>query len=204
MILSINQRYFKNFLEIFYKFIYSPKIAIFATMKLVLLGYMGSGKSLLGEEIARALGSTCIDLDSEIEKREGMGVADIFLHKSEIHFRKTEAVVLEDLLGRENNLVIATGGGTPCYGTIMQDLQQNEEVITVYLKCSIDTLTTRLFDEKSKRPLIAHLETKELLNDFIRKHLFERSYYYNQASIVINCDEQNSDEIVQNLVMKLF
>lgn len=173
-------------------------------MKLVLLGYMGSGKSALGVHIANTLNASFVDLDAEIEKREEMSISQLFEEKNEIYFRKKEGEVLHDLLGQNNNLVIATGGGTPCYGTIMHDLRNNKEVISVYLKCSIDTLTTRLFVEKSQRPLIAHVETEELLNDFIRKHLFERSFYYNQAHIVMNCDGKTIDEIVQKLVLQLF
>jgi len=173
-------------------------------MKLVLLGYMGSGKSSVGTLLSEALQFQFTDLDHYIEMAEGMSISQLFQQKGEIYFRRNEATALAKIISEENKMVVATGGGTPCYGTIMADLLPNEDVVTVYLKSSLETLTRRLFAEKSKRPLIAHLETEDLLNDFIRKHLFERSFYYNQASIVLACDGLTPEAIVEKLILKLF
>ncbi len=173
-------------------------------MKIVLIGYMGSGKSVIGKAISDKLKYLFKDLDSEIEKNEKKNIAAIFSEKGEIYFRKQENAVLRSLLSKKDNMVVATGGGTPCYGTIMEYLTETENVVTVYLKASLVTLTERLFSEKEKRPLISHLDTKESLQDFIRKHLFERSYIYNQADIIVSVDEKKVDEIVEELVLKLF
>ena len=173
-------------------------------MKIVLLGYMGSGKSTVGASLANALSFQFKDLDHYIEQAEGSSITELFKEKGEIYFRKKEGAYLSQLLSVSQKLVLATGGGTPCYGTIATDLKNDPNVVTVYLKHSLDQLTTRLYAEKSTRPLIAHLETEELLNDFIRKHLFERSFYYNQASIVLDCDGQTPDQIVEKILLELF
>ena len=173
-------------------------------MQLVLLGYMGSGKSSVGRLLSKSLQFGFKDLDSCIETAEGITISEIFENKGEIYFRKKEAIVLNKVLSEKNKLVLSTGGGTPCYGTIMHDLLARENVITIYLKNSLETLTHRLFEERNERPLIAYLETKELLKDFIRKHLFERSFYYNQAALILKCDGLSQEEIVEKLILKLF
>lgn len=173
-------------------------------MKLVLLGYMGSGKSSVGKLLAETLQFEFTDLDHYIEMSENRSISNLFQEKGEIYFRRKEATALAKIVSEKNKMVIATGGGTPCYGTIMADLLANEDVVTIYLKNSLETLTERLYAEKSERPLIAHLETEFLLNDFIRKHLFERSFYYNQASIILPCDGLTPQAIVEQLILKLF
>lgn len=164
---------------------------------------MGSGKSAIGRELSEVTSSTFIDLDDFIEQKEGKSISELFHQKGEIYFRKKEAEYLNELLGLQPNLVLATGGGTPCYGNIMKDLLKCSDAVTVYLNCSVSTLTDRLWLEREQRPLIQHLQTKELLNDFIRKHLFERSFYYNQASIKVLCDGLSVEEILEQIVLKL-
>ncbi|MDC8006387.1 shikimate kinase [Aureisphaera galaxeae] len=173
-------------------------------MKIVLIGYMGSGKSSIGRRLSEVVGNDFIDLDVEIETSEGTSISEIFQKKGEIYFRKKEAQVLQEVIAREQPAIIASGGGTPCYGRVMDDLLENPNVITVYLKCSVDTLTERLFPEREHRPVIAHLQTEELLNDFIRKHLFERSFYYSRASHIITCDGIDEKEVVEKILFALF
>ncbi len=174
------------------------------SMKIVLLGYMGSGKSSVGENLATVLKADFLDLDFLIESAENDTINNIFSKKGEIYFRKKENTILKTTLKGRDNFVLATGGGTPCYGNIIDFLKNEDNILTIYLKCSLETLTKRLFEEKTKRPLISHLTEKEQLNDFIRKHLFERSFYYTQADITINCDDATIDEIVQKIILKLF
>jgi shikimate kinase len=173
-------------------------------MQLVLLGYMGSGKSSVGKLLSEILQYDFTDLDTCVESSEDSVITDIFKDKDEIYFRRKEASILKDLLSKKNKLVIATGGGTPCYGTIMDDLLAEENVITIYLKYNLETLTNRLFKERTDRPLIAHLDTENVLNDFIRKHLFERSFYYQRATIILECDTLSVKEIVEKIIFKLF
>jgi len=166
-------------------------------MVIVLIGYMGSGKSVVGRQLALSLGFEFKDLDTVIEIEEGKTITQLFSEKGEIYFRKKERMVLESIIGSKKNIVLATGGGTPCFGDTIQLLVYKENVITIYLKTSIATLTNRLFPEITKRPLLSHIETKEVLHDFISKHLFERSYYYNQALLKLDTNDKSIDDIVK-------
>lgn len=173
-------------------------------MKLVLIGYMGSGKSTVGMELAIVLGYKFFDLDSHIEFLEDKPISEIFKEKGEIYFRKLENKVLKDLVSSENNVIISTGGGTPCYGNTMEFLSSEEETVTVFLKTSLTVLVDRLFMERANRPLIAHIDDRVTLIDFISKHLFERSFYYNQAKLNIDTDNSSIERIVEKIVSKLF
>lgn len=174
------------------------------SLKIVLFGYMGSGKSSVGGELASVIQYTFEDLDTEIEKREGCSIPELFQTKGEIYFRKKENALIKQLVNSEEKLVIATGGGTPCYGDTLAFLLKQDHVIIVYLKASLDTLTHRLFDEKLKRPLLSHLESENEMKDFVRKHLFERAHFYNQATFVIDTDHASVSEIIEKIVVKLF
>lgn len=165
---------------------------------------MGSGKSSIGKQLASILGFKYFDLDSYIELKEAKTVSELFLTKGEIYFRKVERLYLEEVLLENKNFVLSTGGGTPCYGNTMQYITTFEGSTTVYLQTSLEVLTQRLMQEKDKRPIISHIETQEVLNDFIRKHLFERSFYYNQASVKIKTDGKKVSNIVDSIIETLF
>lgn len=165
---------------------------------------MGSGKSAVGKKLAEILGYGYIDLDDYIQQKEGKTISEIFKSKGEIYFRKIESKCLSEVIVANNNSVISLGGGTPCYGHNMDLIKKTKNVSSVYLKASIPSLSERLFKEKHNRPLISHIENKELLNEFIGKHLFERSSYYSQSDITINTDHKSVDEVVESIVLKLF
>ncbi len=173
-------------------------------MKVILMGYMGSGKSSVGKKLAETLGFPFKDLDAEIEQTEGMSISHLFSNKGEIYFRKRENAVLKELLSKKGDFVLSTGGGTPCYADSLEYMLKQQDTVSVYLKSSINTLSKRLFSEKSKRPVLAHLQTENDLLDFVRKHLFERSHYYAQADITINVDDISVKEAVEKILLKLF
>jgi shikimate kinase len=165
--------------------------------KVVLMGYMGSGKSIIAKKLANNLKIPCLELDKLIEEKSKMTIETIFLKKGELFFRKLEhELFLENMLS-DKNFVLSTGGGTPCYYN-HHELLKNSNSDTIYLKASVDTLFDRLIKESSKRPLIASL-SKEELKEFIAKHLFERSYYYSQAKYIINVDSKTIDEVVTEI-----
>jgi shikimate kinase len=172
-------------------------------MTIILIGYMGSGKSTIGQNLSKILNFEFLDLDAYIQIKEGQSIPELFKTKGEIYFRKIESQYLGEVLYKENT-VISLGGGTPCYGDNMQKIKHNTNAKSVYLKATIFNLTERLFNEKDVRPLIAHLKTKEELAEFIGKHLFERSAYYYQSDITITVDEKFVSEITQEIVMELF
>jgi len=165
---------------------------------------MGSGKSAVGMELAAALGYKFIDLDHHIEFFEDKSISEIFKERGEIYFRKLENRILKELVSTESNVLISTGGGTSCYGNTMDFLTSQEETVTIYLKASLTVLADRLFTERADRPLIAHINDKAVLIDFIRKHLFERSFYYNQAKLNINTENASVERIVEKIMSNLF
>lgn len=172
-------------------------------MKLFLTGYMGSGKSYIGKILAQELSISFIDLDEQIVKLQGKEIPDIFREKGEIFFRKLETEVLKDILENKNSLVVALGGGTPCYGNNLDLIKNDTQSRIIYLKASVNFLTERLYAEKDSRPVISHLDQKEDLEDFIRKHLFERSYYYLQANQIINVEDKTPGLIVEEIMRDL-
>lgn len=172
-------------------------------MKIFLLGYMGSGKSYIGKRLSDKLGYDFLDMDNQIEEKEGKSISEIFDKKGEVYFRKLERRTLEELIQREDPAVVSLGGGTPCYGDNMELIKNASDITSFYLKLNITNLTDRLDKEKEHRPMISHLEDKEKLEEFIRKHLFERGFYYNQSDHVISCDEKSADEIIAEISEKL-
>ncbi|GAA4318872.1 shikimate kinase [Pontixanthobacter gangjinensis] len=172
-------------------------------MKIFLIGYMGSGKSHIGKRLAERIEQEFIDFDEEIEKMENSRISEIFRQKGEIYFRKLERKVLERMLKLDQQAVISLGGGTPCYGDNMELIKNSDDVVSFYLKLNVQTLTERLQAEKEHRPVISHLENEEKLEEFIRKHLFERGFYYNQSDHIINCDSKISEEIIEMIQQKL-
>jgi shikimate kinase len=172
-------------------------------MIIVLLGYMASGKSTIGKNLANILDYSFQDLDDFIEKSENLTVKDIFSSKGEIYFRKLESQALETLLKNNESLVLALGGGTPCYGNNLE-LLKRDNVVSVYLKSSIPTIVSRIEKEVSKRPLVAHLDNQDDLVEFIGKHLFERSQYYNKADFIVSTDNKSQKEISEAIISELF
>lgn len=169
-------------------------------MKIVLLGYMGSGKSTLAQLLAENLKLDVIDLDAYIVEREGMSISDLFENKGEIYFRLQESKYLKEILGHENDLILSLGGGTPCYADNMEVIKNRS--LSFYLKASIDTLCTRLRNEKAQRPLIASLK-EDQLKEFIAKHLFERRSFYEQASSTITIDGKTVEELLEEVLQVL-
>jgi len=173
-------------------------------MNIVLFGYMASGKTLIGKVLAKKLGYKFIDLDDYIVEKERMIINDIFKSKTEIYFRKAESFYLSEVIINNDKLVLSLGGGTPCYGNNMNLLLNSKNTKTIYLKATIKTLVKRLTNEKSKRPLISHLESENMLTEFVGKHMFERSHYYNQANLTVFTDNKTKQEIVETIILNLF
>ncbi len=168
-------------------------------MKIILLGYMASGKSTIANKLAKSLSLQSIDLDDFIEENEGCSIKTIFRDKGEIYFRNKENSYLKELAKNNEEFVLASGGGTPCYTNNIDLITENG--ISVYLKASIQTLFDRLVLEKSQRPLISEL-SDEKLKEFIAKHLFERTPFYEKALYTIVIDGKTTDEIA-NEILKL-
>lgn len=177
-------------------------VQILYSMNIVLLGYMGCGKSTIGRRLAERLKLRFFDLDELIEEQEGQQISEIFVSKGELYFRKTEAEVLRSFVAENDNFVLALGGGTPCYANNM-DFLLEQHLKTVYLKAQLKTLVERLRDQKEQRPLISSFDESEL-TEFIAKHLFERRFYYEKAGIHYSVEAQGIEQSVTALEQQLF
>ena len=167
-------------------------------MKIVLIGYMASGKSTIGKILAKKLNLSFIDLDDYISEAEQMSIPEIFSKKGEIYFRKIETKYLLEVLEKEEEFILSLGGGTPCYGNNMENIL-NSGTTSFYLKASIPTITQRIRNAKTKRPLVAHLSNEEL-PEFIGKHLFERQFYYLQSNHIITVDGKQKYEVADTIL----
>ncbi len=172
-------------------------------MIVVLMGYMGSGKSTIGKELATVLNYSFLDLDDYLVEKEKASISEIFKTNGEIYFRKKETAYLKELISSSENLVLALGGGTPCYGKNIDVLTSHLNVALFYLKLSIPLLAERLFKEREKRPLISHLISEDQLLEFIGKHIFERVHYYNQAQYTISTDNKSQQAVLEDILMHL-
>ena len=165
--------------------------------KIIILGYMGSGKTTIAKLLSKKINLKVLDLDKIIEERLDLSVKTIFETKGEIYFRKLEHQIFSELMSNNENMILSLGGGTPCYAE-NHLLLNGEGVTSIYLKASIETLYERLSIAKSKRPLLSEME-KEEMKEFIAKHLFDRSFYYNQATIKLSVDGKDTVAIVKEL-----
>ena len=182
---------------------YSFNNQFVSIMIVVLMGYMGSGKSTIGKKLATVLNYNFLDLDDYLINKEEASISEIFKTKGEIYFRKKETEYLKKLISSSENLVLALGGGTPCYGENIDVLTSHLKVALFYLKLSIPLLAERLFKEREKRPLINHLNSEDELLEFIGKHLFERVHYYNQAKYTISTDNKPQQAVVECILTHL-
>lgn len=151
------------------------------TSRIFLVGFMGSGKSTIGKLLAQALGYRFIDLDTHIESFKKKTISEIFSLYGEHGFRKIEQEALKSLSSVQE-IVVASGGGTPCFYDNMEWMKTSGTVI--FLDCSIPSLFERLKSEQAHRPLIKDF-APPALEQFISKKLAERRPFYAQASIQV-------------------
>lgn len=170
-------------------------------MIISLVGYMGSGKSHISKILSEKINFKLIDLDKEISRRNKLTIPEIFEKKGEIYFRKLERETLEEILASEENVILSLGGGTPVYYNNMEIINLNSK--SFFLRASIGTLTERISKQKDKRPLIAKISDEDL-PEFIAKHLFERNEYYGKAQFSINTDNKTPEEIMNEIIEKLY
>lgn len=150
--------------------------------RIILIGFMGAGKTTIGRQLALALGLQFYDLDWYIEMRYHKKVSEIFAEEGEEHFRDLERRMLHEVAEFED-VVISCGGGTPCFGDNMQYMNQQAE--TVYLKLEPEVLAMHLAMGRTVRPLILNKTGDELLS-YIKETLKAREPFYNQARHIVD------------------
>ena len=145
--------------------------------RIILIGYMGSGKTTVGKALSKETGMMFYDLDWYIESRMRKTVSQIFAERGEEGFRQIEYNMLHEVAGFED-VIISCGGGTPCFFDNMDYLNQQGDV--VYLKATPETLYKHLMMAKVERPLLKNKSPEELIA-YITEHLKERSPFYEKA-----------------------
>jgi len=167
-------------------------------MRIYLVGYMASGKTWLGQELALANGLEFVDIDDLFENRYRITISDFFDKYGEELFRKLEHEILEGTL-EFDNVVIATGGGTPCFYNNMDSILSFGK--SVYLRMDLTELINRIQTIKKKRPLLMNLESSGL-KDFVRDQLQEREQFYLKADWVFDGPDYPVEEISRILGLK--
>lgn len=148
--------------------------------RIILIGYMGVGKTTIGRCLAKRFNLQFFDLDEYIQNRYHKTIPDIFTKEGEDGFRKIEQRMLHEVCEFEN-VLIACGGGAPCFFDNIDYM--NRQGVTVYLQTSPDILYKHLAMCKNPRPLLAGKSEVDLL-DFITKNLREREPYYTKARCI--------------------
>lgn len=166
--------------------------------RIILIGYMGAGKTTIGKALAKDLGLMFYDLDWYIESRMRKTVAQIFKERGEEGFREIERNMLHEVAEFEN-VVISCGGGTPCFFDNMEYM--NLQGQTLYLQASPEVLAAHLRMGKSVRPLIAGKTDEELMT-FIKESLEKRDPFYTKAKYILNVDLMENYEKIKVSVDK--
>jgi len=166
---------------------------------LILMGYMGCGKSALGPLISSKTSLPFIDLDKYIEVGEKSSISNIFNDYGEIYFRKKERFYLEQVFLEKSSFIISLGGGTPCYFDNIDFINLKEDAVSIFLKTSPKELAFRLYKDKMHRPMISHLQSKQEIEVYVAKHLFERLPFYMKAKETINTDNKSIESIIEEI-----
>lgn len=167
--------------------------------RIILVGYMGSGKTTVGKALSKDTGMMFYDLDWYIESRMRKSVSQIFAERGEEGFRKIEYNMLHEVAEFEN-VIISCGGGTPCFFDNMDYLNQQGDV--VYLKANPDTLHKHLLMAKVERPLLKGKSTEELIA-YITEHLKEREPFYSKARYTLDVNVLDDYDKIKTSVASL-
>ena len=160
--------------------------------RIILIGYMGSGKTTVGKALSKETGMMFYDLDWYIESRMRKTVSQIFAERGEEGFRQIEHNMLHEVAEFED-VIISCGGGTPCFFDNMDYLNQQGDV--VYLKATPETLYKHLLMAKVERPLLKDKTPEELIA-YITEHLKEREPFYGKARHILDVNVlDNYDKI---------
>ena len=167
-------------------------------MKLVMIGFMGTGKTTIGRELARKLNISFIDMDKEIEKREKKTISKIFEINGEQYFRNLETRLLKELI-EVDNIVISTGGGIV---TIEENLRiLNNESGVIFLDANAQTIINHLSNEIEERPLLkGSKDLNKTINDLLNKRYDK---YNNVFDIKIDVNEKNVAEVISQILVNI-
>ena len=164
--------------------------------RIIIIGYMGSGKTTVGHALSQELGLPFYDLDWYIETRMHRTVKQIFDEKGEEGFRKIEHNLLHEVAEFED-VIISCGGGTPCFFDNIDYINRQGE--TVYLKCTTDVLYKHLKMGKPVRPLLLN-KTPDEVKTFIEAQLKQREPFYAKAKHIVDVSLMDNKEKIKTTV----
>jgi shikimate kinase len=167
--------------------------------KIFFVGFMGSGKSTIANLLASEMKLPLKDTDFIIEERAKLTISEIFKEHGEDFFRYLEGVVLNEILLEAGVMIVSTGGGLPCFDHRMEWMNRND--ITIYLKCSVETIYNRIQKDCDKRPLLVN-RTENELKEFVQNKLDERKSIYESATITVD-GNLSSNEVVKEILNQI-
>ena len=167
--------------------------------RIILIGYMGAGKTTVGKALAKELGLQFYDLDWYIESRRRKTVPQLFAEVGEEGFRKMEYNMLHEAAEFED-VVISCGGGTPCFFDNIDYMNRQGPV--VYLRCAPEVLRSHLLMGKTERPLLKGKSPEEL-TAFIQEQLEKREPFYTKARYTLDVTLMDNYEKIKITVEKL-
>jgi len=163
---------------------------------IAITGIMGVGKTTIGQKLASKLGYYFVDLDQEIEDREGMSINQIFSKKSEGYFRELEKSIIKEIITRDEKMVISLGGGSFVEDDIRKILL--EKTVVIFLNASIDVILHRI-GNKNNRPLLNNVDKRKVLQDLMD----QRYKFYSQAHLEFESGVVSQDEMVEDIIKKI-
>lgn len=161
---------------------------------IILIGFMGSGKTSVGKKLADALSFHFYDTDELIEKESGKTVKEIFAGKGEAYFRELETKLIKDLTGKINSTVVSVGGGLPIQPGNAELLKKLG--IVIYLSTSKETIKDRLAGDTT-RPLLMGTEGEYRLEEL---YLYREPFYKSASHIIITTDNKDIDDIINDIM----
>ena len=164
---------------------------------IVLIGYMGTGKTLIGQILAEKLGLNLIETDWLIEQQACMSIPELFDREGEIGFREREISAVREIAG-ENHAVIACGGGLVLNRINIDRLQQN--AVIVYLLAAPEIILKRVSGEAGQRPLLEVADRLKTIEEMLE---FRAPFYERAADITIDTSRSSPDEVADKILSSL-
>ncbi len=163
---------------------------------IAIIGLMGVGKSTLGAKLADALGYYFIDSDQEIEDRERKTINKIFEENGEKYFRQIEKNLIEEIVSRDENIVLSLGGGSFIDDDVRKTLKEKSTV--VWISASINTILHRI-GRKTNRPLLNQTDKRKTLEELAKK----RYPIYAECHLKFDTGEEGHEVIIKKIIIYL-
>ena len=164
---------------------------------IVLVGFMGAGKTSLGRGLSKKLNLPHIDTDYEIEKIKNMKISNIFEFYGENYFRELEQNIIIDIINQKKNSVISLGGGSFLNIKVREIIKK--KCISIWLHTDINTIYSRMENTNNIRPLFSKIKNKPDLEVLLKK----RSLIYQEADIKINTKDYKKNYLINKIFRKL-